>query len=98
RTAPRSHPHPALPVRRLLTGGARKEPPPPASRYPSVAAGTLVPPQRPAMGFPELRQLGMSRPTRVNELSVVDYSVIPPRIDTNRRYLVLVPRTDADGL
>jgi hypothetical protein len=81
-----------------LIAWAREGTSPPASRYPSVAAGTLVPPQRPAMGFPDLSQLGMSLPTRVNELNVVDYSVIPPRIDTNRRYLVLVPSTDADGL
>ncbi|HEY9067786.1 MAG TPA: alpha/beta hydrolase domain-containing protein, partial [Burkholderiaceae bacterium] len=64
---------------------------------PTVAAGTLVAPQRAAMGFPELGAQGLPLPTVWNELNPVDHSVFPPRIDRSRRYTVLVPRTDADG-
>jgi hypothetical protein len=70
---------------------------PPPSRFPSVAAGTLVLPQRAAMGFPDLGSLGMVLPAVLNDLNPADQSVIPAHVDTNRRYTLFVPRTDADG-
>ena len=81
---------------RLITW-ARDGQAPPASRFPSVAAGTLVPPQASAMGFPDLSALGLKVPTQLNELNPVDHSVTPVRVDVQKRYAVLVPRTDADG-
>ncbi|HKX39879.1 MAG TPA: alpha/beta hydrolase domain-containing protein [Burkholderiaceae bacterium] len=80
-----------------LIAWARDGEAPPASRYPTVAAGTLVAPQRAAMGFPDLAALGLAPPTVWNELNPVDHTVFPPRVDRSRRYTVLVPRTDADG-
>jgi hypothetical protein len=70
---------------------------PPPSRYPSVSGGTLVQPQRAAMGFPDLSALGMTPPAVLNDLNPVDYSVTPARVDTSRRYMLFVPSTDADG-
>ena len=81
---------------RLITW-ARDGQAPPASRFPSVAAGTLVAPQASAMGFPDLSALGLKVPAQLNELNPVDHSVTPLRVDTHKRYTVLVPRTDADG-
>jgi hypothetical protein len=80
-----------------LIAWARDGQPPPPSRYPSVTAGTLVPPQHAAMGFPDLDALGMKLPAVLNDLSPADQAVIPARVDTSRRYTLLVPRTDADG-
>ena len=80
-----------------LIAWARDGQPPPPSRYPSVAAGTMVQPQRIAMGFPDLDALGMKLPAALNDLSPADQTVIPPRVDTSRHYALLVPRTDADG-
>ena len=70
---------------------------PPASRFPSVAAGTLVAPEPAAMGFPDLSTLAFKVPAQLNTLSPVDHSVTPQRVDAQKRYTVLVPRTDADG-
>jgi hypothetical protein len=70
---------------------------PPPSRFPSMAAGTLVAPTSVAMGFPALDALGMSLPASPNELSPIDHSVMPGRVEANRHYEVLVPGTDADG-
>ncbi|MDM0117797.1 alpha/beta hydrolase domain-containing protein [Variovorax sp. J22R133] len=39
----------------------------------------------------------MKLPTALNELSPVDYSVTPARLVASQRYVLLVPRTDADG-
>ena len=80
-----------------LIAWARDGQPPPPSRFPSVAAGTLVQPQRTAMGFPDLGALGLTLPVELNDLNPVDHSVTPARIDTGRRYMVFVPKTDADG-
>lgn len=80
-----------------LIAWARDGQPPPPSRFPSVAAGTLVQPQRAAMGFPDLGALGLTLPAALNDLNPADQSVIPARVDTNRRYMLFVPRTDADG-
>ncbi len=80
-----------------LVAWARGAQLPPPSRYPSVAGGTLVEPERAAMGFPDVGKLGLTLPLALNELNPVDHSVTPARADTGRRYKVLVPRTDADG-
>jgi hypothetical protein len=80
-----------------LIAWARDGQPPPPSRFPSVAAGTLVQPQRAAMGFPDLGAFGLVLPVALNDLNPADQSVIPARVDTNRRYMLFVPRTDADG-
>lgn len=80
-----------------LIAWARDNQAPPPSRFPSVAAGTLVVAQRAAMGFPDLGALGLVLPTALNDLNPADHSVVPARIDTQRRYTVLVPRSDADG-
>ena len=81
---------------RLITW-ARDGQAPPASRFPSVAAGTLVAPQAAAMNFPDLAWLGLRLPAAPNELNPADHSGVPARVDAQRRYTVLVPRTDADG-
>ena len=81
---------------RLITWARDGQAPPP-SRFPSVAAGTLVAPHSGAMNFPDLGALGLRVPAALNELRPVDHSVVPPRVDEGRRYTVLVPRTDADG-
>ncbi len=81
---------------RLITW-ARDGQAPPASRFPSVASGTLVAPQASAMGFPDLSGFGLKVPAQPNELNPVDHAVTPSRVDAQKRYAVLVPRTDADG-
>jgi hypothetical protein len=71
---------------------------PPPSRYPSLSAGSFVnPDSRSAVGFPDLGALGVNYTGVHNFLFVTDYQVVPPRIDTSKRYQVLVPATDADG-
>jgi len=69
---------------------------PPASRYP-VPGGGLVPPDRTAMGFPDLSSLGVGFPGVINTLTMVDAAAVPPRADPARAYRVQVPRTDGDG-
>lgn len=71
---------------------------PPASRYPRLADSRLTAPSREAVGFPDLGAIGVRFPATINALSVVDYGVVPPRADLDRRYELLVPMTDADGL
>jgi hypothetical protein len=93
--APQSSTYRALMDR--LIAWARDGRPPPPSRYPSVAAGTLVQPQRAAMGFPDLGALGLVLPAGLNDLNPADQTVIPARVDVNRHYMLFVPRTDADG-
>ncbi|MEP6722100.1 MAG: alpha/beta hydrolase domain-containing protein [Variovorax sp.] len=75
---------------------ARDRKAPPASRYPTVRDGTLVPATAAAMRFPDLSALGMALPAP-NALTVIDYGTVPARPDPARAYTVLVPRTDADG-
>ena len=67
--------------------------PPPASRYPSRADGTLVPPTIEMVGFPKIP--GFSYGGLVHRPVVVDHSVMPPAKQT--AYPVFVPKTDADG-
>jgi hypothetical protein len=69
--------------------------PPPASRYPTVAAGTLVAPNQASTGFPNIP--GVTYNGLVNELAELDTSVQPPRPIPGHDYVVLVPKVDADG-
>jgi hypothetical protein len=66
---------------------------PPDSRFPSRAAGTLVPLPEARGLFPRLP--GLSFPNVLNELRLRDHSVEPPREST--AYQVFVQATDADG-
>ncbi len=65
---------------------------PPASRFPRVGDGTLVPPGE---GFPKIP--GFSHPGLINQLSEMDYSEQPPRPIAGQQYRVMVPKVDADG-
>jgi hypothetical protein len=66
---------------------------PPASRYPSVADGSFVPPSSPKAQFPAIP--GFRYNGLVNELRLLDYSVQPPREGAS--YPVHVVAKDADG-
>jgi Alpha/beta hydrolase domain len=66
---------------------------PPASRFPSRAALTLVPLAEARRTFPRLPEVNF--PNVLNELRLRDHSVEPPREST--AYPVFVPATDADG-
>ena len=109
----RPNPNPQQPalralLPRLLAWAAHGQPPP-DSRYPHVADGTLVPPDQASTGFPHIpgvtynglvmavpnfeRGPGFDAP---RESGVI--SVLPPRPQPSaRRYVVLVPKVDADG-
>ncbi len=66
---------------------------PPPSRFPSRAAGTLVPLAEAQATFPRLP--GVAFPTVLNELRLRDHSVEPP-VET-MAYPVFVQAVDADG-
>jgi len=66
---------------------------PPDSRFPSRAAGTLVPLAEARASFPKLPQVNF--PNVLNELRLRDHSVEPPIEST--AYLVFVQSTDTDG-
>jgi hypothetical protein len=81
---------------------------PPASRYPTVASGTAVPPAE--SGFPDLSRVAVpsgasavSTPISVpfrdlhNQLFVTDYNTAIPRVDETRPYQILVPKVDRNG-
>ncbi|MFO1197479.1 MAG: alpha/beta hydrolase domain-containing protein [Burkholderiaceae bacterium] len=110
---------PANPVPHLQTVNALSEhfrrwvvdgTPPPPSRYPTLAAGTLAPARKDAIGFPTLPGLRASLPEPDFIMPVLDYdwgpgfdpvdgsgvpSVGVPRV---RRVLpMFAPRVDADG-
>jgi hypothetical protein len=65
----------------------------PDSRFPSRAAGTLVPLDEAHRAFPRLP--GVNFPDVLNELRLRDHSVEPPSEST--AYPVFVQATDADG-
>jgi hypothetical protein len=67
--------------------------PPPASRFPSRAAGTLVPLAQAREGFPRLP--GVTFPAVLNELRLRDHAVEPPA--EGAAYPVFVQPADADG-
>lgn len=79
-----------------LIAWARDGKAPPASRYP-LRPGDLAPLDRAAISFPDLLALGVRFPTVMNDLTVVDATVVPFRPDPARRYVSWLPRTDADG-
>jgi hypothetical protein len=66
---------------------------PPATRYPSLANGTLVAPETAASAFPAIP--GFKPAGLVNRPTLVDHSVMPPVKGTP--YPVFVPKIDADG-
>ncbi len=83
---------------------------PPASRYPTLAAGTLVEAHKTAMGFPALPGLRPTLPERDFIMPVLDYdwgpdfkavdgsgvaSIAPPKIKQVLK--MMAPRVDADG-
>jgi len=70
--------------------------PPPASRFPRISDGTLVPPlPQSAQGFPNIP--GVRYKGQPNDLSLNDTSTQPPRHINGKTYPVLVPKVDRDG-
>ena len=67
--------------------------PPPPSRFPSRAAGTLLTLAEATAQFPKIP--GMAFPDVLNDLYLRDYSVEPPHC--GEKYPVYVCATDADG-
>ena len=67
--------------------------PAPASRYPSRADGTLVPPTAAAVGFPPIP--GLDFTGLAHRANALDHAAMPPA--RGKDYPVFVPRTDADG-
>ncbi|MGH6641442.1 MAG: alpha/beta hydrolase domain-containing protein [Bradyrhizobium sp.] len=67
--------------------------PPPASRYPSRADGTLMPPAIDEVGFP--RVPGFGYPSRIAQPVLLKADQMPP--ERGDAYPVFVPKTDADG-
>ena len=67
--------------------------PPPLSRYPSRADGTLVPPAIDEVGFPHVP--GFGYPTRIAQPVLLKSDQMPP--SKGDAYPVFVPKTDADG-
>ena len=74
-----------------LKDWVEKDIPPPPSRFPSVAAGTLVSPDK--AGFPALPEFPYEG--TINGLRLMDHSTIPP--GEGPAYPVLVSTVDADG-
>ncbi len=82
------------PLRALLTAmeaWVTRDAPPPASRYPSRADGTLVEPT--AVDFPQIP--GVTHFATMNRAVVLDERTMPPT--RGAAYPVFLPRTDADG-
>lgn len=80
---------------------------PPASKYPRRDDGTLVPPDRPSVGFPPIP--GVTFGPVTNPITAREYgpgfsatggipSFLPGRAIPGADYRVFVPKTDADGL
>ena len=70
--------------------------PPPPSRFPSVADGTLVPPvPESGFGFPKIP--GVAYTGKHSELHIKNFSVQPPQNIPGTSYTILVPKVDADG-
>ena len=77
-------------------------------QYPTIASGTLVSPDKSAIGWPDIP--GIPYNGRANELPLLDYGpqydfgnvsgVLqkePPEIKSEQNYKTLVPRVDKDG-
>lgn len=90
-----SNPVAAMPVLRglvtAMANWARDDTPPPASSYPSVADGTLVPLAE--LALPDLPEDDVV--PVYNELLLRDHETLPPT--AGRAYPVLVPQVDEDG-
>jgi len=76
-----------------MDGWITSDTPPPASRYPSRADGTLVTPAENAKTFPSIP--GFKYGGLVHQPTVVDHNAMPPAKKT--AYPVFVPKVDADG-
>jgi Alpha/beta hydrolase domain len=83
---------------------------PPASQYPTVAAGTLVAPSQAAIGFPVLTTASVPNITAstaqslnanfagsISQIMVTNYSKAVPSYDLSKQYTVLVPKVDKNG-
>ena len=69
---------------------------PPASRFPRLSDGTLVPPLPAAtFGFPAIP--GVNYNGKYNALSMKNYQVQPPGSIPGTEYPALAPKVDADG-
>jgi hypothetical protein len=81
---------------------------PPDSQYPTIASGTLVPPDKQSIDWPEIPDVIYNG--RVNELPLIDYGPLydfknvtgilqqePPKIASDKFYTTLVPRVNGDG-
>ncbi|MBI4641813.1 MAG: hypothetical protein HY731_14065 [Candidatus Tectomicrobia bacterium] len=88
----------------LLDRWASKGTPPPASRIPTKADGTLVSPSTVHSRFPRIP--GVSSPNEANRLQLADYgaefergiiSKLPPEVTEEKEYTVLVPAVNEDG-
>jgi hypothetical protein len=80
-----------------MVGWTRAGKAPPDSRYPLRANAMLTAPERDAVGFPDLRALGIGYPEVINELALVDYSRPLGVADPDKRYRLFVPMADVDG-
>lgn len=90
-----------------LVDWVTKDAPPPASRYPTVAAGNLVAPAK--VGFPSLHAVAVPGGDGTSQLLSVDFrgrhnpvfltsfSDGVPAVDVTHRYTVLEPTVDATG-
>lgn len=68
----------------------------PASRFPRVDDGTLVPPfPQSATGFPNIP--GVRYPALINELCAMNYDTQPPKPIPGTQYRLRVPKLDTDG-
>ena len=83
-----------------------KEPPP--SCYPTIAAGTLVSPEKAVSGWPDIP--GVTYTGKPNELPLLDYGASydfktttgilqqePPKVKSEQKYKTLIPKVDRDG-
>jgi hypothetical protein len=104
-----ANPNPMTETRRALTRAlvdwVVKATPPPASRYPKIADGTLVAATRDATGFPAIPGIGFGDVNPVLDYdfgAALDYSDLTGVIDrqppfVKRALPTLVPAVDADG-
>ncbi len=81
---------------------------PPQSKYPTIAAGTLVSPDKPGTGWPDIPAVPYNG--KANELPLLDYGpqydfrnvsgVLqkePPEVKSEQNYKTMVPGVDKDG-
>jgi hypothetical protein len=81
---------------------------PPVSRYPTIASGTLVTPDKASTGWPDIPAVSYNG--KANELPLLDYGSLydfrnvsgiiqkePPEVKSEQIYKTLVPKVDKDG-